>query len=95
MSFGRNPHVAKAEAEELKAQSAKDPRSSELAWREAARQWDRAAERENDDKRRLQYEERAAAARATADESRSTAPKNDPQSLADLRAKLKPPTLLN
>lgn len=91
MSFGRNPHIAKAEAEELKARSAKDPRAAELAWREAARQWDRAAERENDDKRRQQYEEKAAAARATADETRST----DPQPLPDLRAKLKPPTLPN
>jgi len=91
MSFGRNPHLAKAEAEELKARSAKDPRACELAWREAARQWDRAAERETDEKRRLQYEERAAAARASADEARST----DPEPVAELRAKLKPPTQLN
>jgi len=91
MSFGRNPHLAKAEAEELKARSAKDPRACELAWREAARQWDRAAERETDEKRRLQYEEKAAAARASADEARST----DPEPVAELRAKLKPPTQLN
>jgi hypothetical protein len=91
MSFGRNPHIAKAEAEELKAQSAKDPRACELAWREAARQWDRAAERETDERRRQQYEERAATARSTADEARST----DPKPVADLRAKLKPPTLPN
>jgi hypothetical protein len=92
MSFGRNPHVAKAEAEELKARSAKDPRAAELAWREGARQWDRAAERETDDKRRQQYEERAAAARARADDAR----KVDPEPVADLMAKLKPPTdLLN
>jgi len=68
MSFGRNPHVAKAEAAELKAKSARDDAACELAWREAARAWDRAAERETDDKRKRQYEERAAAARATADE---------------------------
>jgi hypothetical protein len=67
MSFGRNPHVAKAEAEELKARSAKDQRACELAWREAARQWDRAAERETDDKRRHPYEGKAAAARASAE----------------------------
>jgi hypothetical protein len=91
MSFGRNPHVAKAEAEELKAQSAKDARAFELAWREAARQWDRAAERETDDKRRRQYEEKAAAARSTADAGRAS----DPEPVADLRAKIKPPTLLN
>jgi hypothetical protein len=91
MSFGRNPHVAKAEAEELKARSAKDSHAFELAWREAARQWDRAAERETDDKRRQQYEEKAAAARATADGSRNS----EPERVADLRAKIKPPTLLN
>jgi hypothetical protein len=91
MSFGRNPHVAKAEAEELKARTAKDQRACELAWREAARQWDRAAERETDDQRRRPYEERAAAARANADEARS----QDPEPVADLIAKLKRPTLLN
>jgi len=90
MSFGRNPHVAKAEAEELKARNAKDPRASELAWREGARQWDRAAERETDDKRRQQYEEKAVAARASADEARQV----DPEPVADLMAKLKPPTSL-
>jgi len=82
MSFGRNPHVAKAEAAEQKAKSARDTAACELAWREAARQWDRAAERETDDKRKQQYEERAAAARATADEP---APEAEPP----------PKTLLN
>jgi hypothetical protein len=91
MSFGRNPHVAKAEAEELKARTAKDQRASELAWREAARQWDRAAERETDDKRRQPYEQRAAAARASAEEARS----QEPEPVADLMAKLKRPTLPN
>lgn len=91
MSFGRNPHVAKAEAEEQKARNAKDRHACELAWREGARQWDRAAERETDDKRRQQYEERAVAARANADEARS----GDPEPVANLIAKLKPPTLLN
>jgi hypothetical protein len=91
MSFGRNPHVAKAEAEELKARSAKDRRACELAWREGARQWDRAAERETDDKHRQQYEERAAAARANADEAQ----KSEPESAANLMAKLKGRTLPN
>jgi hypothetical protein len=68
MSFGRNPHVAKAEAEEQKARSARDSAACELAWREAARQWDRAIDRETDDKRRQQYTERAEAARANADD---------------------------
>jgi hypothetical protein len=91
MSFGRNPHVAKAEAEELKARSAKDQRACELAWRDAARQWDRAAEREVDETRRKKHEERAAAARANAEQARS----HDPEPVADLIAKLKPPSLPN
>jgi hypothetical protein len=91
MSFGRNPHIAKAEAEEQKARSAKDSAASELAWREAARQWDRAAERETDEKRRRQYEEKAATARANADE----AEQSEPESTESLQAKIKPPSLLN
>jgi hypothetical protein len=91
MSFGRNPHVAKAEAEELKAKSAKDQRACELAWREAARQWDRAAERETDTKRRQEYEDKAATARASAEEALSS----EPETVADLMEKLKPPTMLN
>lgn len=70
MSFGRNPHVAKAEAEEQKARSAGDSAACELAWREAARQWDRATDRETDGKRRQEYTDRAAAARANADNPR-------------------------
>lgn len=78
MSFGRNPHVAKAEAAELKAQSARDDSAWEQAWREAARQWDRAAEKENDAKKRVLYEERAATARTTAEQPRESgdAPKD-------------------
>jgi hypothetical protein len=68
LSFGRNPHVAKAEAAEQKARCAGDVSACALAWREAARQWDRAAERENDDKRRTQYALNAEAARASADD---------------------------
>jgi hypothetical protein len=67
MSFGRNPHVAKAEAAELKAAAAKDMSSHELAWREAGQLWERAAERETDAKRRLQYTANAERARATAE----------------------------
>ena len=67
MSFGRNPHEAKAEAAEQKARCAKDSAAREQAWRDAARQWDRAAEREKDDKRRRQFTEKAEAARASAD----------------------------
>jgi len=67
MSFGRNPHVAKAEAAEQKAHAARDGAAREQAWRDAARQWERAADRETDDKRRQQYTDKAEAARATAD----------------------------
>ncbi len=68
MSFGRNPHVAKAEAAEQKAQTAKDASSYERAWRDAGRLWERAAERETDGKRKAQYEANAERARTTADE---------------------------
>jgi hypothetical protein len=68
MSFGRNPHVAKAEAAEQKARGAGDVSACALAWREAARQWDRAADRETDDARRRQYTSNAEVARASADD---------------------------
>ncbi len=68
MSFGRNPHVAKAEAAELKAASAKDSTAFEHAWREAGRLWERAADRETDAKRKQQYTANAERARATADD---------------------------
>jgi hypothetical protein len=67
MSFGRNPHVAKAQAAEQKAQAARDEGARVLAWREAARLWDRAAEREAQDKKKREYEASAEAARAQAD----------------------------
>ena len=51
MSFGKNPHVAKAELAEQKARDARDDIAREQAWLEAARRWDRAAERETDAKR--------------------------------------------
>jgi hypothetical protein len=78
MSFGRNPHVAKAEAAELKAETAKDELAREAAWRDAARQWERAAERETDDKRRQQYASKAEAARASADEPAAPASADEP-----------------
>ena len=64
MSFGRNPHVAKAEAAELKASEAGDVAARNLAWLEAGRQWERAAERERDAKRRETYTDRAEIARS-------------------------------
>ncbi len=67
MSFGKNPHVVKAEAAEQKALCARDDMAREQAWREAAHRWERAAEREKDDKRRNFYTQNAEAARRSAD----------------------------
>lgn len=67
MSFGKNPHVVKAQTAEQKAQDATDDRSRALAYREAGHQWERAAERESPGKRRTEYERNAARARSLAD----------------------------
>jgi hypothetical protein len=67
MSFGRNPHVAKAEAAEQKALAAEDASTLKQGWLEAGRQWERASDRETDPKRRQLYAERAAAARIAAE----------------------------
>jgi hypothetical protein len=67
MSFGRNPHIPKAQAAEQKARDAGDDSSRERAWREAAHLWERAAEREMDGKRRSEYARNAERARARAD----------------------------
>jgi hypothetical protein len=64
MAFGKNPHIAKAEAAEQKALAADDAPAREQGWLEAGRQWERASERETDPKRRQQYADKAAAARA-------------------------------
>ena len=82
MSFGRNPHAAKAEAAEQKASSAKDELARAAAWREAAHCWERASGRETDAKRRQQYLDKAEAARANAEPA--------PASTHDAK-----PTLLN
>jgi hypothetical protein len=67
MSFGRNPHVPKAQAAEQKAVDALDRPAREQAYREAGRQWERAAERENPGKKRTEYEQNAERNRALAD----------------------------
>ena len=67
MSFGKNPHVPKAEAAEQKAADAEDAPARVQAWLEAGRQWERAADREKDGKRKATYTERAAAARVAAE----------------------------
>jgi len=67
MSFGRNPHVAKAEAAEQKALAAQDTTACEHAWREAGRLWERAADRETNPKRKQEYVAKAERARTAAD----------------------------
>ena len=89
MSFGRNPHVAKAQAAETKARAARDAAAHAQAWREAARQWDRAASREASDKLRREYTDKADAARAQADVGvGSTEPDTLPVLNTTRRAKL-------
>ncbi len=67
MSFGRNPHVPKAQAAEQKASDAGDDIARARAYRDAAHQWDRAAERENPGKMRDEYTRKAEENRALAD----------------------------
>ena len=67
MGFGRNPYVAKAQAAEQKAADAEDEASRVRAYRDAAHQWDRAAERERPGKLRVEYEDNAAKNRGRAD----------------------------
>jgi hypothetical protein len=67
MGFGRNPYVTKAEVAEQKAAAAPDDASRVRALREAAHEWDRAAEREKPGKRREECERNAARNRAEAD----------------------------
>jgi hypothetical protein len=76
MSFGKNPYVSKAQAAELKAEEATDEASQVRAYRDAAHQWDRAAEREKPGKKRAEYEASAAKNRELADsfETRNTEP---------------------
>ena len=56
--------MAKAEAAEQKALVARDDIAREQAFREAAHQWDRAANRERDPARKRLYADKAAALRA-------------------------------
>ena len=93
MGFGRNPHVAKAEAAEQKAGVATDDHSRERAWREAAHLWGRAADRETDWKRGAQYTARAEAARANADAPPDVDARE--QALRDVTSKLGHPRSWN
>lgn len=74
MSFGRNPHVPKAQAAEQKAAEAPDDLSWARAWYEAAHEWERAARREKPGKRRDEHERNAASARARASAPRGEEP---------------------
>jgi hypothetical protein len=67
MSFGKNPHVAKAQDAEMKARAADDDHARASAWREAARLWERAAEKERFDKKAAEYRTHADNARREAD----------------------------
>jgi hypothetical protein len=82
MSFGKNPHVAKATAAEQKARAAGDETARVVAWREAARQWERAAEREAMPKRAAEYATNAAAAREAADNPEASSPDEAPAAVA-------------
>lgn len=67
MGFNTNPHVAKAVAAEQKATDATDESSRSQAWFDAARLWDRAAEREKNEKKANEYRTSAANARTEAE----------------------------
>jgi len=67
MAFGRNPHVPKAQAAEQKARETSEDSARVRAFRDAAHQWDRAAEREQPGKRRDEYTRNAERARALAE----------------------------
>lgn len=67
MGFGKNPHVAKAQAAQLKAEEARDSVARQMAWREAAHLWERAARQEQEGKRKAAYEANAGQARERAD----------------------------
>ena len=78
MSFGRNPHVSKAQAAEQKAAEAPDDLSWVRAWYEAAHEWERAAKREKPGKRRDELERNAASAR-----DRASAPRGEEPAAVD------------
>jgi hypothetical protein len=92
MSFGKNPHVAKATLAEQKARAAGDEGARVAAWREAARQWERAAERETFEKRAAEYAGNAAAAREAAD---GPAPSDDPAATVAVTAPGDDPSSFN
>ena len=93
MTFGRNPHVLKAQAAEQRAVDAPDALARVLAYRDAAHQWERAAAREAPGKRRAEYEQHAARNRELADEADGDAPNR--AATAPAKAPPPPDSLLN
>ncbi len=85
MGFGKNPFVPKAQAAEQKAADAPDEASRVRALRDAAHQWDRAAEREKPGKQRTEYEAAAERDRVLADGGEEEAP---PEPAAEPAGKL-------
>ena len=85
MGFGRNPHVIKAQPAEQKARDARDDVAYARNYRDAAHQWDRAAERETPGKLRSEYESNAVRARELADGKR---PHQDAEGSDDFDPKL-------
>jgi hypothetical protein len=67
MGFNANPHVAKATAAEQKANDASSDGERTQAWFDAARLWDRAAEREKNEKKAGEYRANAERARTAGD----------------------------
>lgn len=67
MGFGRNPYIAKAQAAEQKALNAPDDAARTRAYREAAHEWDRAADRERPGKQRDELQRNATRNRGLAD----------------------------
>lgn len=92
MSFGKNPHVAKAQTAEQKAADAIDAPARAQSYRDAAHQWDRAAARETKGKRRDEYERRAEHNRELADPDRSAPNVAETHAMQAVRARA---TVLN
>ncbi len=88
VSFGKNPFVAKAQAAEQKAADATDGIARVSAYRDAAHQWDRAAQKEKPGKFRTEYEE-------AAERNRALAEGDDAPTERLPASNVKPPTQMN
>lgn len=64
MGFNQNPFVPRAAAAVQKAETATDSSACEQAWLEAAHLWERAADREKNARRVIEYRKNAESARA-------------------------------